>query len=749
MPEVFASIRYSKAIYDEHHHLLRLTLSPDDKYRLYTPLINMPPQLINATLLQEDRWFYWHLGINPVALIKASYETYILKSRRMGASTITMQLARIMFGINSKSAFGKMEQMLRAIQLELHYSKKQILEMYLNLAPYGNNIEGVGAASIIYFAKTIHDINLSEALLLSVIPQNPQQRATQKNKLTESRKKLFARWIKYYPQDLNQQAIIDLPIQMKTMRVIPFLAPHFSETILLNAPSAQQEIVTTLNLELQQITERVLKHYLARKKELGVYNAALMLVDVRDMSIKSLIGSADFFNANIQGQINGTQIKRSPGSTLKPFIYALALEQGLIHPHTLLKDVPHRFGHYAPDNFDYDFMGPLAAKDALVLSRNIPAIYLAEQLQQPNLYRFLEAAHIRDLKSEAYYGLALVLGGVELSMHELVSLYAMLLNEGIWQPLRMRAHTQTLGALPQTNAERLLSPEASFLVLDMLEATPGADASYDTLRHQLPIAWKTGTSSGYRDAWTIGTFGPYVLAVWIGNFDNSANHAFVGKTIAAPLFFELIDAIARETNVVPLARNPNQLNLTQIEVCKASGLLPTRYCPRTELTWFIPGKSPIKTDSIYREIAIDKNSKRRTCHIDKNTVFEVYEFWSSDLLKIFKAAGVARRTPPPYDADCGLLNAYGSSPQITSPQMQAHYIIPMHDSRAAQKRQIAFSATADADVVSLHWFINNIYLGKTARDQIYWWNEVPGRYTVRVVDDHGRVDTRELDVRIG
>jgi penicillin-binding protein 1C len=742
IPPLLNDISFSRAVYaNNQQDLLRLTLSRDDKYRLYTPLSNIAPQLIQATLLEEDQYFRWHYGINPLAIIKAGWQTYIVKTRRIGASTITMQLARIRFNLNSKTLTGKFQQLIRALQLEMHYSKNQILEAYLNLSPYGNNIEGVGAASLIYFGKPAAKLSLPEALTLSVIPQHPALRATSQHHLKEVRNKLFKRWLVLHPNDQAQQALMELPLQIQSVRNLPFLAPHFVDAVLQNSSCEQWNIITTLDLRLQQIVEHTTQHYLSQKKPLGIYNAAVLLVDTRTMQVKALQGSADFFNKNIQGQINGTDIKRSPGSTLKPFIYGLALDQGLIHPNTVLKDVPHSFGSYNPENFDYDFMGPIKAKDALVLSRNIPAIYLADKLAKPDLYQLLEAAQIRDLKPQAYYGLALVLGGAELSMQELTSLYAMLANDGVWHPLQLLQNQAT------TTGKRLLSPEASFLVLDMLQNTPRLSPSYLSEHQSLPVAWKTGTSSGYRDAWSVAVFGPYVLAVWIGNFDNSGNAALVGRSVAAPLLFDIIDAVNSQTGPLPLMKkNPERLHLARIAVCKASGMLPTRNCQDTELTWFIPGKSPIKTDTIFRAVAINKLTGLRACQPDQNTQFKVFEFWSSDLLKIFKQAGIERRSPPAYETNCTMAkSSLGLAPQITSPQTDLSYVIRMQSQR---KSLIPLTATVDADVENIYWFANETYLGKTTRDKTFWWTAKPGKFIIRAADDHGRSDARDVIIRL-
>ncbi|WP_454783725.1 penicillin-binding protein 1C [Legionella sp. WA2024007413] len=738
-PSLLEDVSFSRAVYDNNHNLLRLTLSQDEKYRLYTPLSQISNQLIEATLLQEDQYFYWHYGVNPWATIKAIWQTYGAQSRRIGASTITMQVARMRYGMNSKKISGKLAQIIRAIQIEMHYSKKEILEAYLNLAPYGGNIEGVGAASLVYFGTSVNQITLPQSLTLSIIPQNPGKRTPNNKELKKIREHLLGRWLKKHPEDLNKKGMFALPLVMQNTHMLPFSAPHFVNEILYATATKHQSIDTTLDYRAQMIIERITHHYLDRKKGIGVNNAAVLLVDTRDMGIKGMLGSADFFNQGISGQINGAETKRSPGSTLKPFIYGLALDQGLIHPDTVLKDVPHSFNGYNPENFDYDFMGPIKAKDALVLSRNIPAISLANQLTNPTLHQLLEKAQISQLRSESYYGLSLSLGGVELTMKELVSLYAMLANDGLWYPIR----TFKNEAKPQ--GIRLLSPEASYLVLDMLKNTPRLDeVSKDWSR--LPISWKTGTSSGYRDAWTVGVFGPYVLAVWVGNFDNKANPAFVGKDIAAPLFFELFDALKHERGpIYALEKHPEQMNLKKVEVCKASGMLPTRYCQDTEWGWFIPGKSPIKKDTIYREVAINSKTGLRTCHIDENTRFEIFEFWPSDLLSIFKRAGIQRHTPPFFEPDCNLSGNSGLNPHITSPQNGISYIIRA-DSQ--QNNTIPLTAVTDAGIAHVYWFINETFIAKTKAGESYLWKAKPGKFVVRIVDDHGLSDARDINVQL-
>lgn len=266
LPPLWSNTHFSKAFYDRHHRLLRLTLSQDEKYRLFTPLEQISPTLIQTTLLQEDQHFWHHCGINPVSILRAVWTSYVRHSHRVGASTITMQVAHLRYGIRSKKPAGKMVQILRAIQLEMHYSKKQILEAYLNLAPYGNNIEGVGAASLIYFNKPVHDINLLQALTLSVIPQNPNKRTPNNKHLQDIRNRLFMRWLKQHPDDIKQQTLIYLPLEMRRLQDLPFTAPHFVNHVLNDEQDKSYETITTLDTGLQTLLSRVTRNYINRKK---------------------------------------------------------------------------------------------------------------------------------------------------------------------------------------------------------------------------------------------------------------------------------------------------------------------------------------------------------------------------------------------------------------------------------------------------------------------------------------------------
>ncbi len=747
----------STAVYDSEGRLLRLALADDDRYRLWLPLQEISPRLRDAVLLHEDAWFYRHPGVNPVSLVRAAASTYG-GGARIGGSTITMQLARLKWKLQTRTPGGKLVQILRALQLEATYSKDDILEAYLNLAPYGGNIEGVGAASLIYFDKPASALTLPEALTLAVLPQAPTRRGRLRRDaeqgesyagagLSAARARLYARWKrKHGPADdvAAQDASMALPIALRTPRHLPFAAPHFVEQVLGERslhPDTGPRIDTTLDLRLQRLLEERVRSHLQRARARGVRNAVAMLVDTRDMGVRALVGSADYFDDALHGQVNGSAGKRSPGSTLKPFIYALALDQGVLHPATVLRDVSTAFGPYAPENFDGRFVGPVTASEALVRSRNVPAVAVAAQLHQPGFYQFLRAAGIADMASERHYGLALVLGGGEVTMQELARLYAMLSNDGLLKPLRWRRDD------PQAGGTALLSPEAAYITRDMLLRNPRPDLHFASGLRRQPVAWKTGTSWGFRDAWSVGIVGPYVLAVWLGNFDGSPNPALIGVEMAAPLFFSIVDGLraARVDMSEPSRRWP--LNLKRVEVCKASGDLPNAWCPQRAWTWFIPGKSPIRTSTVHRAIAVDIATGRAACGpFDPARMrMQVFEFWPSELMRVFAQAGMPRRAPP-VNADCADVAdvGLGEPPKIQSPLRATRYVLRLS---RPQRSAIELRASVDADVSRVFWFAGGSYIATTQRGgSAQWIPEREGTYRLSAVDDHGRADTREVEV---
>ena len=713
---------------------MRISLSSDQKYRLRTRLEDIPGAAVDAVVRYEDRLFWYHPGVNPLALLRAGL-SMLGGERRMGGSTITMQVARLTHHLETGKIKAKLRQILLALQLEWHYSKDEILEAYFNLAPYGGNIEGLGAAAFIYFHKSPSQLTQTESTALMLVPQNPvRRRPAQGNAafLTAVRR-LEKSWF-----GKTEHA----PLRIYDTRDLPFVAPHVCAELLQGQPT-EDVLRTTISPMHQKLVEARLRAFATRNAAYGLNNAAALLIHWPSMEVRALAGSANFQDPRISGEIDGTRARRSPGSTLKPLIYALALDQGLIHPHSLLIDMPQSFAGYDPENFDGHFRGPISAAEALRTSRNVPALTLAAALKHPGLYDFLRRAGVEFLSGEEHYGLSLVLGGAEVTMRELGGLYAMLANKGVWRPLRLLKNVR------EDTASPLISPEAAFITLNMLED--------DSLDHKvrsrngavIPLRFKTGTSNGFRDAWTAGIIGHYVLVLWIGNFDNSANPLLVGGRVAVPLFVEIARGLAAAESFKDTLGAPTKgLNLKRVPVCAATGDLDISLCQDTVETWYIPGVSPLKESGVFRTILVDKATGLRVCRPqDSKTELRVWEFWPSNLHQMFALAGIHKPAPPPFEAECHQAEQNtGHPPRIVQPKEGLIYRLTLRAATANQ--QLALLAHADADVQQLYWFMDDRYLGTSKPGQPFLWVPRPGNSLVRVVDDAGRSAQRRLRVLV-
>jgi len=747
-PPILDTTSFSTAYYDRNGTLLRLTLSGDEKYRLYTPLEKISPDAARAIILYEDKYFRWHPGINPVSLAKAAADYFGGAARPVGASTITMQVARLKYNLNTKKPAGKLKQIAAAIYLDAFHSKHEILEAYLNLAPYGGNIEGIGAASLIFFQKRAADLTTIESITLATIPQNPSKRNISTPgglaNIMQMRGDLVRRWNLEYGDDAALRTMADMPLAARGVRDLPFLAPHFVNHEISGRGGwgrigpADMEIMTTLDIDLQENLQRALRTQIARRKSVGVTNAAAVLINYKTMETLAYIGSADYFNREIFGENDGVAARRSPGSTLKPLIYAAAVDRGLIHGMTLLKDARVNFGVYAPENADNEFYGPVLAHAALTHSRNIPAINLLRRIGIRDFHTLLGRSGVANLKSPEYYGISVALGGAEVSMWELADIYATMANLGTRRALR------TDMAATDTAPDHLLTPEAYFLTLDMLsrQATPQRNIPFaknrpSALRHY----WKTGTSSSFRDAWTAGIFGDFVLIVWVGNFDGRPNNAFSGAKTAAPIYFALADTVREyyARRGITIQNNNflrDDMNISRIDMCDEVGGIAGTHCPHARSAYFIPGKSPIEMSSVYRAVPIDNQTGLRACNADPATThMAVYEFWDAEYLDMFRRAGITRRTPPPFMPGCDLdaISAARGAPVITTPADGTRTVITSN----ADTATVSIRALTDMSDAKIFWFLDNEVIGTSMPGETITRNIAIGAHTIRAVDEMG------------
>lgn len=567
---------------------LRAFPDADGIWRYPVRIDQVSPLYLDAVLTYEDRWFRRHPGVNPLALARAALQRLRYGRTVSGGSTLTMQVARII-DPHARSAGGKLQQILRALQLEAHLSKDEILTLYLNHAPFGGTIQGVEAASWAYLGKPARHLSHAEAALLAVLPQAPSRLRPDRNAAAaqRSRDKLLlrmqqqGRWDAATVQDAQREVVaartLDPPLQAA------LLAQRLHSAL-----PQQRSIRSSIDRELQAAMEARVASYLARLPERT--SAALLLIDNATLETLAYVGSGAFADVQRLGHVDMVRAPRSPGSTLKPFLYGLALDDGLIHSESLLVDAPQSFGGYRPGNFDMAFNGPVAAAEALRLSLNVPAVDLLDRVGPARFAARLANAGL-ELRwpRGASPNLALILGGTGATLEDLVGAYAALNRDGIAGRVRLRPEQPR-------HERRLLSPGAAFIVRSMLEANPRLGQGRDTFDpgRSARLAWKTGTSYGFRDAWALGTTPRHTVGVWVGRPDGTPVPGQYGAVTALPLLFRAVDGLPRSTRDTAPAAPPS--SVSEADICWPLGLAydpaQPQLCQEKRHAWLLDGAIP-------------------------------------------------------------------------------------------------------------------------------------------------------------
>jgi penicillin-binding protein 1C len=536
----------STTILDRNGKLLRAYAMADGRWRLPVDArTGVDPGYLKLLCAYEDRRFHIHAGVDPLALGRAALQFLIRGHIVSGGSTITMQLARLMEPRRERSVYAKLRQIVRALEIERQMNKDQILDLYLAMAPFGGNLEGVRAASIAYFGKEPKRLSLAESALLVTLPQSPETRRLDRypDAARAARDRVLDRMVedgRISEEDAASAKAVPVPRLRKPM---PILAPHSADQAMASVKDASV-IALTLDAGLQKVLEALARD---RAAALGPnISIAIIAVDNASGDVLARVGSPDYFDDRRAGQVDMTRAVRSPGSTLKPFIYGLAFEDGFVHPESLIDDRPIRFGSYAPENFDMTFQGTVPVRKALQMSLNVPAVALLDRVGASRLSsRLRQAGANLVLPKDEAPGLAMGLGGVGITLQDLVQLYCGLARLGTTRPLREIVNMRD----DARDSLRLLDQVAAWQVGNVLMGTPPPENSVHNR-----IAFKTGTSYGYRDAWSVGFDGRITIGVWVGRPDGAPAPGIVGRTAAAPILF---DAFARTGKLpLPLPKPP-------------------------------------------------------------------------------------------------------------------------------------------------------------------------------------------------
>ena len=704
-------------------------LTDDEKWRLPVTLDRVDPTFLAALVALEDKRFYSHTGVDPIAIVRAAWSDLVAMRRVSGGSTISMQLARL-YEPRPRTIRSKLIEMFRALQLDARMSKREILEQYLSRTPYGRNLEGIESASWSYFGHGAQHLAPLEIATLLAVPQGPARYSpTEANaeRLRARRDAILDKLIAagvFSAADaqaaLAEAATVAPPTKMRRM---PRDAPHAAVWLRDRTPG-EVRVRSTLDPGVQALAEKVVALHAPELARKHIYNGAVVIVDHASREIVGLVGNVDFLDFKHGGQIAMFKRARSPGSTLKPLLYSLAIDRGFALPEYLVADVPVEYGTYRPHNFDDDFMGLVTLREALSRSLNVPFVDLLHRLGvEPFVTELQKHGVALDRAKHGQYGLSLIAGGIEMTPIEVASVYATLARDGIYRPLRILAGDEP------GREQRLYGSAAAWLTREALTLRdrPDFPKRRDILRGVPPaVHWKTGTSFGYRDAWSVGSGPAYTVAVWLGNVDQTASFELVGSEAAGPLLFDVLEGLADRTRTAVPPSPPAEL--TEIEVCAYSGHVPGPACTH---------RATVRAS--LHAVPTEPCPYHQLCRAEGRDP-ESYVALPSAV-----TAWLAHRhrAVPAVPKACAA--AVDDAPILMTPS--DGQIITLIPGVPAKNQVVPLSASTRAGMLS--WFVDGELVGTAPGNERVYWTPAVGTHQVVVADEAGRKARRTVVVKMG
>lgn len=760
----------SVRILDRNGHLLA-RVRRDGHLSERVTLEELSPHVVPALLAAEDKRFFSHPGVDPIAVLRAGGQAIMHARVVSGGSTLTQQLARTTFA-RPRTLLGKLREMAVALRIEREWTKPRILEAYLNRVGFGPGVVGIDAAARWYFDKPAKYLSLSESATLVSIPRGPTlydpRRA--RGRAERRRNRVLGRMVSagaIGPEDAARARSV--PLDVKTSIVWPG-AHHWVRR--LSAGGQSDEVHSTLDSSLQRRIEELTLSHGRAMKDFGATAASVLVVDNQSREVLAYVGSPNYQDVSSQGQNDGAMALRQPGSALKPFVYAAAMEQLGYTAATLLPDIELELGTpeapFSPRNYDRRFRGPVRLRDALANSLNVPAAYTAARLGLGNALEALHRFGFRSLReSPDHYGAAVALGDGEVTLEELAAAYVALTNGGAYAPLRLvHEETDALGVppsvagpppvaapraaaapspgvgSPRRGGRRATTPEIAAIIWDILadpRARAGAFGRNGVLEFPYQVAVKTGTSKGARDNWTVGSTPRVTVAVWVGNFDGKPMLGASGVSGAGPLFHAVMDETVRSTGGPEPPRDPQAggLALRRAEICALSGELATELCASRLLEWFVVGTEPLTRDTMHARVFVkDGRLAAESCPRAVPTVVEVYpdkyRRWARDARRPLAPEAIAADCPPDE-----LPLASSSTLRIVFPRDGARYTLS--PGLAAGQQQLVFEVRGAGGGASVEYVLDGRSLGRVGESQRYTWTPDPGHHTLVAADQAGRM----------
>ena len=729
-----AGSQVSRVLLDRRGQLVRVWLNQAHQVR-FPPGAELSPKYRTCVEEFEDQRFRWHPGIDPVAVARALRQNFSSGHVQSGASTLTMQVARLRTP-RDRTLWAKALEAAWSLRLEAHWSKPRIFAEYASLVPMGGNLVGVDAACWRFFGHSPAQLTWSEASLLAVLPNQPSALNLGKERpgLKRKRDRLLERLWKAGKLDTLTCALARQEPLPGSAGAFQFRAPQYAEQVALQAGPGF--VTGTLDLRVQDLAERRAEEQVRRLQGIGARNVAVLVMETKTGMIRAYVGSQDWADTLSAGKNDGVVAKRSTGSLLKPFLYGLALQRGPWTPRSLLLDVPTWYGAFAPMNADQQYSGLVSMHDALVRSLNVPAVRMLADYGLDDFYWWLKGAGFGHLfRQPEGYGLPLILGGAEASLLELTPLYAMLLRDGRKvRPKLLAADSATLPA----DTVPLLNPGAAWLVAEILTDVkrPDIDEYHAWLDNQVPVAWKTGTSFGARDAWSIGVNAQWTIGVWIGNFEGHGIDGLSGAQSAAPLMFALFNDLTDRSRGTWVGA-PNG-HLRAIQVCPLSGDLAGPDCPRPELQLVPDGPRGARICALHRRMVTDRAGRFAVCSRCWNpadTAWSVETVTPPEARPYLEQRGLAAKKSIPHNPACTAVRG-GTGLRLTYPDEGSRIFLPRGFEGL---RGMVAEAVSDDDEALLHWFVDGRPMGKTKGVHRLAMDLSEGAHELVVQDASGQV----------
>ncbi len=728
-------LSYSKTITDGSGEIIHAFLTPDEKWRMETSLPEISDLLKKTIIAKEDKYFYYHPGVNPGAILRAAAMNLVRGKRTSGASTITMQVARAL-NPGKRSYTKKLTEMFRAIQLELRYSKEEILQIYLNLVPYGGNIEGVKSASLLYFKKNPDHLSLAEITALSIIPNRPSSLVIGRHnaEIVKERNK----WLRRFASEklFTQKEIADaLEEPLNAERgTVPRYIPHLAAKL---KNRAETNLQTYIDPGLQIKTEKLVQDHVRASSLKNITNAAVIIMDNNSGQVITYVGSADFHDAKRSGQVNGAKAIRQPGSTLKPLVYALAIDEGILTPAFRLTDVATNYNGYSPENYDRNFNGLVSVEYALAHSLNIPAVRTLQNLGLEDFIHSLSRSGFQQIqKDQRKLGLSIVLGGCGASLEELTGLYSAFAREGVYMSPLYTAGTPV-------QKQRLISTASAYMITEMLSKAnrPDFPINWSSTERMPKIAWKTGTSYGRRDGWSIGYNRKYTVGVWCGNFSGEGAADLSGANTATPLLFKIFNTIDYDSDE-SWFKAPDDCDFRM--VCSETGMVPAAHCRNIIMDEFIPMVSSTAVCNNMAETAVsadEKYSYCKSCMPLAGYKLKIYPVISAEMRNYYQERNIIFRNIPAHNPDCEMIFKNGA-PSIIAPKNGHEYLISK-----SEKQPLMLECRVSNDVNRIHWYINNRYYKSSDAGTRQFFMPEEGKVKISCTDDKGRNRDVWIDVK--